>query len=396
MVDADVCIIGAGPAGSALACQLAAEGLRVIIIERSRFDTPRAGESLSLNAKTQLKQLGLWDAVETIGPTPCFGVRSCWGGSIAIENSYLNHVDGNAWHVDRQRFDMALALEAVARGAVLKTGSSVTKFQPDVAHWNLIIDNGSRPSNNLKVRFLVDSSGRNARISQRLGAQRIVFDRLVGVVAANELKSCDEQYLLVESTPDGWWSSAPTDKGLLITTLMSDSDLIDGSGKLYSAYVTKRRNAILTSNRLANTQLNRGPTVFSAVSQRLQRIECHQPWLAVGDAALAVDPLTGQGVARALENSEKATQVIYDFFDGNGKTAIFEYEKALDQKCTEYLLERPFYYGNERRWPDATFWQRRLSVCDRIKSYSSHSEFLSSIPTSHINDRHSPKEVNAN
>jgi flavin-dependent dehydrogenase len=99
----------------------------------------------------------------------------------------------------------------------------------------------------------------------------------------------------------------------------------------------------------------------SAISQRLCRSERRQPWLAVGDAALAVDPVTGSGVVRALRSAKAASRTALALLEGCTET-IEQYETEWDGECTNYLHERALYYGAEQRWPKSAFWQRRVAA----------------------------------
>jgi flavin-dependent dehydrogenase len=102
-----------------------------------------------------------------------------------------------------------------------------------------------------------------------------------------------------------------------------------------------------------------GPRAFSALSQRLRRAEHLTPWLAVGDAALAVDPISGSGVIRALRSARVGAETALILLDGGTSHIIVAYEQDRDVECTTYLNERALYYGIERRWQRSPFWQRR-------------------------------------
>ena len=117
---------------------------------------------------------------------------------------------------------------------------------------------------------------------------------------------------------------------------------------------------------MAGGELKWGPRVFSAVSRRLQRTDdCQKRWLAVGDAALAVDPISGSGVVRALQTAKAAAATVLSCLAGD-ESAIAAYEAERDRECTEYLFKRARYYGMERRWPNAPFWRRRLETLARV------------------------------
>ena len=71
----DVAIIGAGPAGSAAARRLAGGGCRVALVERTRFDEPRVGESLPPAVQPLLSELGVWRDFMQLEISRCFLYR---------------------------------------------------------------------------------------------------------------------------------------------------------------------------------------------------------------------------------------------------------------------------------------------------------------------------------
>ena len=78
----------------------------------------------------------------------------------------------------------------------------------------------------------------------------------------------------------------------------------------------------------------------------------------MGDAALAVDPLTGSGVVRALRMAESAASTVSALLDGSGTRALTDSEASRDDECTAYLTERARQYAGVRRF-GTPFWDRR-------------------------------------
>ncbi|MGH9930046.1 MAG: hypothetical protein ACREA9_12600, partial [Pyrinomonadaceae bacterium] len=108
--------------------------------------------------------------------------------------------------------------------------------------------------------------------------------------------------------------------------------------------------------------LTSGPLIVPANSSRLDR-SANGNWLAIGDAAMAFDPLSGQGVYKALQSALRAAEAIDQHLTGN-TSALPDYSTAVDQDFARYLSTRRLFYSREQRWPGSTFWKRRAS--DRI------------------------------
>ena len=75
-------------------------------------------------------------------------------------------------------------------------------------------------------------------------------------------------------------------------------------------------------------------------------------WIAVGDAALAVDPLSSGGVAFALRCARAAADVLL----GGDRSA---YQDLVAGAAREYRLVRTEIYGWEQRFADNAFWRSR-------------------------------------
>ena len=78
-------------------------------------------------------------------------------------------------------------------------------------------------------------------------------------------------------------------------------------------------------------------------------------WLAVGDAAMSFDPLSGQGILKAMRSGMKAAEVIISAKEEN-QTEFDDWNERLWKR---FSASRTDYYTLERRWPDSSFWQRR-------------------------------------
>ncbi len=363
----DVSVIGAGPAGSAVARLLALRGYRVALVERSGFDEPRVGESFAPAIQPSLAAIGIWPEFMALGPLPSYGTRSHWGSDEVQVHSHMFNRWGCGWHVDRQAFDLMMARAACAAGAQLFCETTFVSFDYRRGRWKLEM----RTSNSrtqlrhfgLHARVLVDATGRVACVARSMGAKRHLLDRLVATaVRFSNVDVGAQGYILVEAAPDGWWYSAPLPGGGMIAMLMTDSDLCRQScPNSLKTWQAKLECAQATRARLASAIPDAPPRVFSAVSHRTTRSDYKRPWLAVGDAVLAVDPVSGSGVIRALKAAKLGAETAARMLNDDVEQVVEEHEAVNVARYASYLTERSAYYGLEQRWLTHPFWKRRTT-----------------------------------
>jgi flavin-dependent dehydrogenase len=144
---------------------------------------------------------------------------------------------------------------------------------------------------------------------------------------------------------------------------MTDARLLRRTGwrtvEQWSALVSR---APYTAGRIAGATPLTSPAVFAAASQRLDRF-AGDGWLAVGDAASTFDPLSSQGISKALRAGMTASLAICRHLSGHA-TALTTYEARMQAEYEHYLGRRTEYYTLEQRWPKAPFWRCRHAAID--------------------------------
>lgn len=350
-------IAGGGPAGIGLATALAAQGAAVLVIERTDYDDVRIGETLPPAIGPALALLGLDGALRE-GHLASFGIRSIWGSPVATDRSHLFDPYGNGWHVDRNRFDRALAAQATVLGATVVTVCHLTDCRPG---WRLQLQ-GPAPHGDVRAQVLVDATGRRAALARRLGARRFTLDRAVAVIGVmsklEEDRHGPEPVTLIETTEDGWWYSAPIPGGRTIATCLTDSDICRVKHLAHRDEWTGQLAGLPhTSIRAHHLILARPPVVIAAGNSRLDRPWGHR-WMAVGDAAAALDPLAGDGILRAVTEAPAAAAAVLAACDGD-ENPLAAYAHRLETDFNRHLGRAAAFYQREQRWPTAPFWRRR-------------------------------------
>jgi flavin-dependent dehydrogenase len=348
----DVVIAGGGPAGMATALELAGS-LSVAVVEPRSRRRIHAGETLPPGCRPLLARLGLLQSFANGGHARCEGTMSAWGTDEVRFTDYLIHPERHGWRLDRDAFDAMLAAEGVRRGVTMidATISNVTR-----CHDGWHVTAGERE---IAARMIVDATGRHAAVARRLGARRVAFDQLVGVVGMFVPASAIERsFPLIEARRDGWIYSVVVPNGQLAAVAMTDSDIAHANG-LHDAASWQNWIAAAphTQRRLDGARLLSGPAVASAGSHRLDPA-AGDDWLAVGDAASAFDPLSSQGIIKALNSGIAAAAAITRHFAGD-RAALQAYAKSIEDDFASYLALRTRYYRMERRWLPEPFWQRR-------------------------------------
>ncbi|HZT33187.1 MAG TPA: tryptophan 7-halogenase [Bryobacteraceae bacterium] len=350
----DVLVAGGGPAGSAAALDLSHRGFSVALIEQDKYETPRIGETLPPMIRHQLTGLGIWERFLECGPLESYGIQTAWETPTPRHQDFLHNPYGCGWHVDRTCFDAMLASAAAEAGAELVVSARVSSCHWGAdGHWMLEAVQAGRVLT-FSGRMLVDATGRRALLAGRGGSQAHVADRLIGAVTFSESSEA-ARWTLIEAVEDGWWYSAPLPGARMVFAYMTDSDLWGdpARGNLLNL-------APLTFERAGRKGVPPPSQIVSAAS--VVRHPVTGPnWMAIGDAALAFDPLSGQGVFKSIETGTRASSTIARYFDGDfGAPA--EYEGWVHETYQSYLSTRSQLYRSVQRWPGSRFWNRRAAV----------------------------------
>ena len=359
----DVIVIGGGPAGLSIAILLAKLGRSVVVLERSRYERARAGETLGGELQSLFQSIGLWDDFQAIPKTPFRGVRSNWGGDTLSERSSIFNPYGEGWHIDRVAFDSMFARNATRAGVTVHVGRGSSVIKRINNYWLI------RPALGEPVigRFLVDASGRGGRalaasIPERRWHQ---LDRMVAVITRLKMPgTLIAPMLELEAVKDGWWYTAPQPDGRLLVTLMTDSDLlpVGQNNSLATIFSTALANTVYTARRCHGSELD-GPTLIVRADTGVLLPDHGAYWRAIGDAAMGCDPLAGDGVSRALRSALDAAPLIEQTLTSETCRTpdpnLTEDTDKLRRQFLDYLDQRSRYYLLETRFPDAPFWARR-------------------------------------
>jgi flavin-dependent dehydrogenase len=353
-VNVSVVIVGGGPAGVIAGLRLARAGVDVLIVDRVRATRPTAAEILSPEGRQILERERVWDTIPLGVTALCSEMAAAWEDPVPQWTSFMTHPYGPAWHIDRVRFDAWLTQAAVAAGARIVNGT-VDAARDEGDRWDVEFAVGdARQSITARALILATgrSSWRNSVPRHPFGVrQRIDNFCLVSGTTAPDREHPDA--LIVEAVEDGWWYSAPLMGGRLFAGWMTDFSLVPGSRYVDAAAASLQR-APIHRRRLGDARL----TTFIGAASWATLPCAASGWIAVGDAALARDPISGDGLTSALRSGCDAADVIEAALGGEA----LAWTRAAAQGAevaSRYQQQRlELYRKAQARWPASAFWRR--------------------------------------
>ena len=382
--------MGAGPAGAATAITLAKFGQRVLLVEQRVSTSFKLGESLPPSSIGLVKHfLGNPDDPEQQlpGVFRTAGNVSLWTTEQADVTDFFFTSSGFGLCVERLVFDETLRSHAVAAGATLLKGvrfQSCTRITDSTFNWQLGLTSETQ-TRQYRARYLVDCSGRRAVVAKTLGVPVVDNDDRLFAYAQWFSRTGDDdtdRYTRIEAAPHGWWYSnrlpgTHGDEAKRLVVFHSDKDL---PAARMAAWPQGFDQLLADSTHIAPLLKARGYTPCGTIrgapanSQRLRDF-CGDAWMAVGDAAQAYDPLSSQGIDKALRTASHAGHMIHYALTDCGQEAagldsrntyIHQYDAQQQQLWQAYWSQRDFYYGIQPRWSEQAFWQRRRKLTNDV------------------------------
>jgi len=366
--DAQVVVVGGGPAGSSLALRLAAAGVSVLLLDERAFPRSKpCGDCLSPGARPLLAELGLDGALAREGAAALAGWRLRTPAGRWFEGRFGTGPAGEpltAPALPRRELDALLLERAADAGARVREGVRVVDLVRERGRVTGVLarDRTGRESR-LRADLVAGADGLRSTVARRLGGVRTGPRSRLALVA---------RYADVRPG-----SVRPGDGTVLGRMRVSGEGCLGmapvGGGRWNVTVVVPRGEAgAIAADRdgfLAARLAGYGAVADLAGARRLGPIEVTGPFevsprrvtapgaLLVGDAAGYFDPFTGQGIHGALAGARLAAACCLEALGaGAGEAAAGEaaalrrYERALAgrigpsrrvQRVLDLVLGRP-------------------------------------------------------
>ncbi|NEQ42952.1 MAG: tryptophan halogenase [Leptolyngbya sp. SIOISBB] len=351
----EICVVGGGPAGAAIARQLALLGHQVCLVEKAAFPRAHIGESLPPSILPVLDLLDLRPVVESAGfcrPQSAF-IR--WSTHLPFEKPYEPEA---GLLVDRGRFDQLLLEAAQTTGVTLlqpaAAGRPTTQGQNQ---WTLPVRTPEGKTT-IKAQFLINATGKHSGFDRQVKHHAVTTLALYGYWHDTAFQPGES---FVEAGANEWfWGAALPDGSFNAAVFLA--------AERYAAARPHQRTAWYRSL-LAQAPLLKG-CLEGHLSRSVQVCDASfylapdpigPDWLKVGDAAFAIDPLSAQGVQMALLSALQGGIAAHTLLTQPAKTeAVCSfYRHKIQETVTRSKTAAAYFYAAQNIYPASPFWQQR-------------------------------------
>ncbi|MEI7024126.1 NAD(P)/FAD-dependent oxidoreductase [Paenibacillus sp. y28] len=309
----DAAVLGAGIAGSSTAKYLADKGWEVALIDRRQFPRHKVcGEFLSPEAQSILKPLGLHELVESLHPSTIHRASLTFGYGGALDIP----LPGAAFGISRYALDSALHRAASSSGVQVQTGTNVTSVVPHGSGYTIEMKQGGERKV-YQARTVIAAWGTNSRVGDsRDGTRQAMQNTYIGVKShfrgiamepVVELYFFEGGYLGISPVADGVVNAAALlNRKAFQTTEKTILGLIESAS---------RRNPKLYQ-RLAEAVPIPGTQAAAAPVPLKGKPLAWDLFPYVGDAAIMIPPLCGDGMSMALRSALLCARLANRYLSG--------------------------------------------------------------------------------
>lgn len=320
----DAVVVGAGPAGSATARDIAREGFKVLLLE----------EHAAVGRPTHCSGLVTPRTLEAAGVGHDIVLNRIAGARIFVPSGKELVIGGDrvyALVVDRARFDDLLSRQAQGANAVLELGTRFSYLEKEGRLLRIYIDRDGRRQS-FQTKLLIGADGASSRVADQTGLGR--EDGAISCLTAEVIgRSASQQLVeifLDKSSVPGWfgWALPKGDGRWQVGTCVACGLKPLESLRLLAQAFPKRLG-------------NMRPVRFEAGSLPLWMPM--KPYagnvLLVGDAARQVKPTSGGGIYSGLVGAKLAARVAIEALkeDNLSEAFLSRYHKMfMDELGDEF------------------------------------------------------------
>ena len=374
----DTIVIGAGPAGTIASRQLAKQGFRVLLLDKSDFPREKVcGDGLVTDTINCLSRVNLVEDIRLIAhPVKQVSIYS---------TSRTEHtIAGDYYTLKRYILDEWLLKKSLESGVNFK-----------IAQVNNVINN-----QNNEVEVFIDNEQNSIK------AKSVILATGINTSLANDLKLVNK----TKPSAIALRSYVKSDVNLDKMIISYDKSIVPGYGWIFplknnefnigcGIFLRKHKNPNLNLSKIFNQFINDFPIAKKIVAGAekmskpkaavircsLEGLNCayNKRILAIGETISTTYPLSGEGIGKAMETGELAAEVLGESLKHNNFYILEEYQSRLESEIF------PQYKG----FKIAEKWISKPKLNSFMINRANKSRFIHKAIESVLNEGKDPRSV---
>jgi flavin-dependent dehydrogenase len=322
--DADVIVIGGGPAGSTAASVLARHGRRVLVFEKEKFPRYHIGESLLPFCYPTFERIGVLEKMKASRFVKKYSVQFVrMDGHQSLPFYFFKRFDhplAQTWQVTRSLFDQLLLDHSRESGAVVHEETAVRELiHEDGQVRGVRVTDATGSSREYRAPMTIDASGRDSVAHLKAGWR--MRDPKLNKIAvwtyyrgAKRDTGYDEGATTVAYLPGkGWFWYIPLEDDVISVGVVAEKDYLFRDGVKDLEVIFQR---CVLENRWIQDHLEVGkqfgPYRVTGEYSYRSRYSAVDGLVMAGDAFAFLDPVFSSGVFLALKTGELAADAVHE------------------------------------------------------------------------------------
>lgn len=322
----DILVIGAGPSGCVSSSWLQQQGVKVKVVEKSKFPRFVIGESLIPRVMDHFDEAGLFPALDSMGFEKKLGARFIRGNEICNFDFSDKFGEGWdwTWQVPRTDFDDTLAKATQEKGVDIDFETEVVAITFNGANSMTTVRDKDGNEKEIHAKFVIDSSGYGRVLPRLLDLEKpseldphsSIFSHVKDIHREEGVEGTQISFDILET--EVWLWVIPFSNGNTSLGIVGPTDYIEklsASGDPEEAL----RHAISKSDYYVKRF---GDVDFLFNPVKLKNYSCAVKSLygdgfaLTGNAAEFLDPVFSSGMAFATESGMLAAKLAKRQLDG--------------------------------------------------------------------------------
>ena len=353
----DVLIIGAGPSGCVSASYLHKNGVKIKVVEKTKFPRLVVGESLIPRVMDHFAEAELFECLDAMNFEKKLGARFIRGEEICVFDFSKKFGEGWdwTWQVPRADFDNTMAQEVIRKGIDLEFESEVLEVSFEGKNSKTIVKDKDGSLKEIHAKFIIDSSGYGRVLPRlldldapsQLDPHSSIFTHVKDINREEGEEGTQISFDILET--EVWLWVIPFSNGNTSVGVVGPTDFINSLSE-NKDNAEALRNAIQKSDfyikRFQGTEFLFEPVKLENYSRAVKRMY-GDGFALTGNSSEFLDPVFSSGVAFATESGMLAAKLYLKESQGIEVDWEVEFTQYMERGIavfTTYVKE--WYTGN--------------------------------------------------